>query len=91
MKPYIKMDVAEQQLEDLVRRHVDVIEEGLVYVDHQCKTTGGRLDVLMVDSGQSLVVAELKIVQDEVVIEEAVVAGVASPVLVPIILVWIVV
>ena len=61
MKSYSKADVAEQQLEDLGRRHSKMIEEGLCYVDHQRPAAGGRLDVLMVDSGQSLIVAELKV------------------------------
>lgn len=65
MKKYEKMDVSEQQLEDLVRCHVGMIEDGLAYIDHQNPTAGGRLDVLMVDSGRSLVVAELKVVQDD--------------------------
>jgi hypothetical protein len=65
MKTYKKVDVAEQQLEDVVRRYASMIEEGLVYVDHQRHTAEGRLDVLMVDSGKSFVVAELKIVQDD--------------------------
>jgi hypothetical protein len=65
MKPYKKVDVSEQQLEDLVRHHAGMIEEGLAYVDHQKQAAGGRLDVLMVDSGKSLVVAELKVVQDD--------------------------
>jgi hypothetical protein len=65
MKSYKKIDVSEQQLEDLVRRHAGTIEEGLGYVDHQKQSAGGRLDVLMVDSGKSLVVAELKVVQDD--------------------------
>lgn len=65
MKKYSKADVSEQKLEDIVRRNTELIEEGLVYVDHQKQTTGGRLDVLMVDSGKSLVVAELKVVQDD--------------------------
>jgi len=65
MKSYKKIDVSEQQLEDLVRRHAGTIEEGLGYVDHQKQAAGGRLDVLMVDSGKSLVVAELKVVQDD--------------------------
>ncbi len=65
MKEYTKTDVSEQQLEDLIRRHAGLIEEGLVYVDHQKPAAGGRLDVLMVDSGKSLVVAELKVTQDE--------------------------
>ncbi len=65
MAKYRKVDVSEQQLEDLVRRHADAIEDALVYVDHQHSTPGGRLDVLMVDSGKSLVVAELKVVEDD--------------------------
>ncbi len=65
MKPYKKVDVSEQQLEDLVRRHTGTIEEGLGYVDHQKQAAGGRLDVLMVDSGKALVIAELKVVQDD--------------------------
>ena len=65
MKRYTKADVSEQKLEDLVRQHADMIEEGLVYVDHQKQTAGGRLDVLLVDSGKSLVVAELKVLQDD--------------------------
>ncbi len=65
MKPYKKIDVSESQLEDLVRRHAGMIEEGLVYVDHQKQAAGARLDVLLVDSGKSLVVAELKVVQDD--------------------------
>lgn len=65
MKSYKKIEVPEQKLEDLVRRHAGTIEEGLTYVDHQTPAAGKRLDVLMVDSGRSLVVAELKVVQDD--------------------------
>lgn len=65
MKKYTKADVSEQELEDIVRRNAGLIEEGLVYVDHQKPAAGGRLDVLLVDSGKSLVVAELKVIQDD--------------------------
>lgn len=65
MKPYKKTDLSEAGLEDLVRRYSGLIEDGLVYVDHQKAAAGGRLDVLLVDSGKSLVIAELKIVQDD--------------------------
>src|ERR1035441_1325509 len=65
MKRYTKADVSEQELEDLIRRNAELIEEGLVYVDHQKPAAGGRLDVLLVDSGSSLVVAELKVIQDD--------------------------
>jgi hypothetical protein len=62
MAKYKKIDVTEQQLEDLVRRHTHDIE---VYVDHQRPAGGGRLDVLMVDSGKSFVLAELKVIEDD--------------------------
>ena len=63
---YQRVEVAEQQLEDLVRRYSGKIEDGLTFIDHQHITkAGGRLDVLMVDSGGSLVVAELKVVEDD--------------------------
>ena len=65
MKKYSKVVVSEQELEDLVRRHTGQIEEGLAYVDHQRPAAGGRLDVLLVDSGKSLVVAELKVIEDD--------------------------
>ncbi len=65
MKSYTKVEVSEAALEDLIRHHADYIEEGLTYVDHQKSAAGGRLDVLLVDSGKSFVVAELKIVQDD--------------------------
>src|SRR3989442_10705125 len=66
------IDVSEQQLEDLVRQHVDQIEEGLRYVSRQRFTATGRLDVLFVDSGHSLVVAELKIIEDGAVLFQAI-------------------
>jgi hypothetical protein len=65
MKKFTKVDVSEQELEDLVRLHPEQIEEGFAYVDHQKPAAGGRLDVLMVDSGKSLAVAELKVTQDD--------------------------
>jgi hypothetical protein len=68
---YTKADVSEQELEDLVRRDAGQIEEGLIYVDHQKAAAGGRLDVLLVDSGKSLVVAELKVSEDDAMLLQA--------------------
>jgi hypothetical protein len=65
MKNYVKAPVSEAQLEHLVRRDAEKIEGGLVYVDHQKSAAEGRLDVLMADSAKSLVVAELKVVEDD--------------------------
>ncbi|MDD4902867.1 MAG: endonuclease NucS [Patescibacteria group bacterium] len=65
MKQYKSIEVSEKQLEDLVRQGASLIEEGVRYVDHQRSTERGPLDVLMVDSGNALVVAELKVVEDD--------------------------
>jgi hypothetical protein len=65
MRKYKVVDVSEAQLEDLVRRAPELIEVGLRFVDHQAFTARGPLDVLLVDSGDALVVAELKVVEDD--------------------------
>ena len=65
MLKYKPVQVSEKQLEDLVRQAPDLIEEGLRFIDHQRRTTRGPLDVLLADSANALVVAELKIVEDD--------------------------
>ena len=66
MKNYTQIQVNENTLEELIRHYSSKIEEGLIYVDHQVKTDREkRLDVLMVDSGGSLIVAELKVFEDD--------------------------
>jgi len=65
MKKYEIVDVSEKQLEDLIRQGADLIEEGLRFVDHQRMTDRGPLDVLLIDSGNALIVAELKVVEDD--------------------------
>ncbi|HAB53673.1 MAG TPA: hypothetical protein DCE80_16110 [Ignavibacteriales bacterium] len=65
MKKYQQIELKESQLEDLVRIGADLIEDGMKYVDHQKITDKGRMDVLMVDSGKAIVVAELKINEDD--------------------------
>lgn len=65
MRKYKAVDVLETQLEDMVRKAPDLIEEGLRYIDHQKRTERGPLDVLLADSGNALVVAELKVVEDD--------------------------
>ena len=65
MKQYKSIDVSEKQLEDLIRQGANLIEDGVRYIDHQRSTERGPLDILMVDSGNALIVAELKIVEDD--------------------------
>lgn len=71
MKRYKQVEVSETQLEDLARTGADLIEEGLKYVDHQRHIEKGRLDLLFIDSGHALVVAELKIIEDDAMLFQA--------------------
>jgi len=63
MKKFKYVEVSEKELEDLIRQAPYAVENGLQYIDHQKRTNRGPLDVLLVDSGGSLVVAELKVVE----------------------------
>jgi len=65
MKKYRPAEVPEAELEHLVREAPQLIEAGLQFVDHQTFTSRGPLDVLLVDSGRALVVAELKVAEDD--------------------------
>src|SRR3989338_4001361 len=72
MKKYKSIDVSEKQLEDLIRQGANLIEEEVRYIDHQRNTERGPLDVLMVDSGNALIVAELKIVEDDTMLVQGI-------------------
>jgi len=65
----VKSEVTE--LEQLVISHVDSVEPGLIYLDHQSKTEGGRLDVLCVDQEGIFVVMELKNKEDDTMLMQA--------------------
>lgn len=65
MRRYKVVEVSEKELEEMVRKVPDLIEEGLRYVDHQKRAERGPLDVLFADSGNVLVVAELKVTEDD--------------------------
>ncbi len=72
MRHYKVIDVTEKQLEDIVRKSTDLIEKGTKYIDHQKITDRGPLDVLMVDSGGALIVAELKVIEDDSMLMQSV-------------------
>jgi len=72
MKKYKSIEVSEKQLEDLIRQGANLIEEGVRYIDHQRNTERGPLDVLMVDSGNALIVAELKIIEDDTMLVQGI-------------------
>ena len=72
MSKYDIISVSESTLEDLVRQYCDKIESGLRYLTHQKQAAGGRLDVLFADAGNGLVVAELKVVEDDDMLFQAI-------------------
>lgn len=72
MKKYKVIDISENQLEETVRKAPGLIEDGLRYVDHQKKVRSGLLDVLFVDSGNALVVAELKVTEDDMMLVQGI-------------------
>ena len=72
MKKYRGMSVSEATLEDFVRQAPDLLEPGLRFVEHQRRTGEGRLDVLLVDRANALVVGELKVVEDDAMLIQAI-------------------
>jgi len=64
MLEYRREKLSEKELEDRIIKYPHLIEEGLKYLEHQRHTTSGRLDILFVDNNGTLVVAELKVVED---------------------------
>lgn len=72
MRKYRVVEISETKLEDLVRQAPELIEADLKFVDHQAFTTRGPLDVLFVDSGHALIVAELKVVEDDTMLVQGI-------------------
>jgi hypothetical protein len=64
MLKYSRATLEEKELESRIIRVPELIEEGLTYLEHQRGTGEGRLDILFVDANKTLVVAELKVVED---------------------------
>ena len=65
MKRYSKKELSEKELEDKIRQMPDLIEPGLSYLTQQRRTSRGPLDLLMLDDGRALIIAELKTFQDD--------------------------
>lgn len=64
MLEYKISKLSEKELEDRIIKYPQLIEEGLQYLEHQRHTVSGRLDILFVDSNGTIVVAELKVIED---------------------------
>src|SRR5260370_42424349 len=61
----------ERELENLVIKNPEQIEEGLTFLTHQQQVSGGFIDVLCVDKDGIVVVIELKISDDEGILLQA--------------------
>lgn len=64
MLKYERAILSEKELEDRIIKNPELIEDGLKYLEHQRQTTTGRFDILFIDGNNTLVVAELKIIED---------------------------
>jgi len=62
---YEYIDLSEKELEHFIQIYPEKIEDGLKFIDHQKITERGPLDVLFIDSGNALIVSELKVVEDD--------------------------
>jgi hypothetical protein len=71
MLDYEEKELSEKELEFKVSEHPSLIEKGLRFVAAQRKAGRGPLDVLLVDSGNAMVVAELKVVSDDEMLTQA--------------------
>jgi hypothetical protein len=64
-----KIDIEkEHELEQLIIKNPDEVEEGLIFLTHQQQVSGGFIDVLCVDKDGIFVIIELKISDDDGII-----------------------
>ena len=71
MLKYRRGELSEIELEDRIIKHPNLIEDGLIYLEHQRHTTTGRFDILFVDGNEILTIAELKVVADAYMLFQA--------------------
>jgi hypothetical protein len=66
-----QIKIAEKELEAMLKDNLHLIEEGLQFIDNQIVAGRGPLDILAVDNGGSLVVMELKVVESDDMLVQA--------------------
>lgn len=62
------VSITEDDLETYLVKHLDLIEEGLKYVDRQYTLREGRIDILAKDKNNDYVILELKVQEDKEII-----------------------
>lgn len=63
--------IVERQLEDALKQHISMVEEGLEVIQNQFPTLTGPVDILCVDPEGAPVVMELKVNQDDSMLFQA--------------------
>ncbi len=66
-----QVEISEKELEDMLKDNLHLIEEGLKFIGNQIVAGRGPLDILAVDNGGSLVVMELKVVESDDMLVQA--------------------
>lgn len=62
------VSITENDLETYLIKHLDLIEEGLKYMDRQYSLREGRIDILAKDKNNEYVILELKVQEDKEII-----------------------
>jgi len=66
-----QVKITEKELEGMLKDNLHLIEGGLKFIDNQIVAGRGPLDILAVDNGGSLVVMELKVVESDDMLVQA--------------------
>lgn len=64
-KRYDTKTIDEKALEKYLYRHLEKVEKGLRYIQHQFVIPDGRIDILAKDENDIFVILELKVVEDK--------------------------
>lgn len=65
MLNYEVIELQENKLESILKDYPNSLETGMKFIDSQRKVGRGPLDLLMLDSGNALVIVELKVNKDD--------------------------
>lgn len=57
--------ISEDILQDYLATHLELIEDGLIYIDKEYRLPDGRIDILAKDKDNNLVIIEVKVKDDE--------------------------
>lgn len=72
MKEYhMYSPISEKDLHGIIQENLEILEEGLILLEHEISLPKGIPDFLCVDSGGQIVIIEVKLLQDENILFQA--------------------